>query len=73
MDILKSFEEKIAFAVEKIKILKNEKTILEKQVEQLENMMKAKDQEMDKLVAEKTAIKTRIEDLFNELESIELK
>jgi chromosome segregation ATPase len=73
MDMLKSFEEKIAYAVEKIKILKDEKTNLEKRVEELEEMMKSKDEEIDKLIIEKTAIKTRIEDLFNELESIELK
>lgn len=73
MNMLKSFDEKIAYAVEKIKILKDEKTNLEKRVEELEDMMKSKDQEIDKLIIEKTAIKNRIEDLFNELELIELK
>ena len=73
MDMLKSFEEKIAYAVEKIKILKDEKAILDKRVKELEDMMKSKDQEMNKLIEEKTAIKTRLEDLFTELDSIDLK
>lgn len=73
MDVFKSFEEKIAYAVEKIKILKDEKTGLEKRIAELEDMMNSKDQEIDKLKAEKTAIKGQIENLFNELESIGLK
>jgi chromosome segregation ATPase len=72
MNMLKTFEEKISYAVEKIKILKDEKTGLEKRVEELESMLKSRDEEIDKLQAEKTSIKTSIEDLFNELESIEL-
>ncbi|MGD0283830.1 MAG: hypothetical protein ABSB95_15895 [Dissulfurispiraceae bacterium] len=72
MNMLKTFEEKITYAVEKIKILKEEKTSLEKRVEELESILKSKDEEIDKLLVEKTSIKTSIEDLFNELESIEL-
>lgn len=73
MDVFKSFEEKIAYAVEKIKTLKDEKTGLEKRIAELEDLMNSKDQEIDKLKAEKTAIKGQIENLFNELESIGLK
>ncbi len=72
MDMLKTFEEKITYAVEKIKILKEEKNKLDKRIEELENMLRLKEQEVDKLMVEKASIKTQIEDLFNELDSIEL-
>jgi hypothetical protein len=71
--MLNTFEEKITYAVEKIKMLKEEKNNLVKQMEELENIMKSKDNEIDKLMAEKALIKTQLEDLFNELDSIELK
>ena len=71
--MLKTFEEKITYAVEKIKMLKEEKNNLVKQLEELEDMIRSKDNEIDKLMVEKASIKTQIEDLFNELDSIELK
>ena len=71
--MLKTFEEKISYAVEKIKMLKEEKNNLVKQIEELERMIKSKDYEIDKLMVEKTSIKTQLEDLFNELDSLELK
>jgi len=71
--MLKTFEEKIAYAVEKIKMLKEEKNNLVKQLEELESVIKSKDNEIDKLGVEKASIKTRLEDLFNELDLIELK
>jgi len=71
--MLNTFEEKITYAVEKIKMLKEEKNNLGKQIEKLESMIKSKDNEIDKLMVEKASIKTQLEDLFNELDSIELK
>ena len=71
--MLKTFEEKITYAVEKIKLLKEEKNNLVKQLEELESMIKSKDNEIDKLMLEKASIKTQLEDLFNELDLIELK
>ena len=73
MNMLNTFEEKITYAVEKIKMLKEEKNNLGKQIEKLESMIKSKDNEIDKLMVEKASIKTQLEDLFNELDSIELK
>ena len=73
MNMLNTFEEKITYAVEKIKMLKEEKNNLGKQIEKLESMIRSKDNEIDKLMVEKASIKTQIEDLFNELDSIELK
>lgn len=71
--MLKTFEEKITYAVEKIKMLKEEKNNLVKQLEELEDIIKSKDNEIDKLMVEKASIKTQLEDLFNELDLIELR
>ena len=70
MDMLKTFEEKITYAVEKVKMLKEDKVKLEKRIEELEDIIKSKDREIDKLTGEKSAIRTQIEDLFHELDSI---
>ena len=73
MELLKTFEEKIAYAVEKVKALKEEKNNLEKKIRELENIIKSKDHEIEKITYEKTAVKTQIEALLKELDSIELK
>lgn len=73
MEALKTFEEKIAIAVEKVKILKEEKNSLEKRVKELEDAIRLKDIEIEKLSKEKAFIKDQIEDLLNELDSIGLK
>ncbi len=71
--MLKTFEEKITYAIEKIKILKEEKGGLERKIEELKDMIDSKNQEIERLNVERTSIKTQLEDLFNELESIDLK
>ena len=73
MEMLKTFEEKITYAIEKIKILKEEKGGLERKIEELKDMIDSKNQEIERLNVERTSIKTQLEDLFNELESIDLK
>jgi FtsZ-binding cell division protein ZapB len=73
VELLKTFEEKIAYAVEKVKALKEEKNNLEKKIRELENIIKSKDHEIEKITSEKTAVKTHIEALLKELDSIELK
>jgi FtsZ-binding cell division protein ZapB len=73
VDVLKTFEDKIAYAVEKVKVLKEENSSLKKRINELENDIKLKDNEIEKLSTEKTSIKSQIEDLLNELETIELK
>lgn len=73
MEALKTFDEKIAIAVEKVKSLKEEKERLEKRVKELEDTLRLKDIEIEKLSMEKSAIKNQIEDLLNELEIIGLK
>ena len=73
VEALKTFEEKIAVAVEKVKILKKEKNSLEKRVEELQDALRLKDMEIERLTLEKSAIKNQIENLLNELESIDIK
>ena len=72
MEMFKTFEEKISFAVEKVKALKEEKTGLEEKIKELEISLKQKDLDIEKLTSEKTFIKSQIEDLLNELEPVEL-
>ena len=71
--MLKTFEEKIAYAVEKVKSLKDENSALQKKIRDLESVIAAKDQEIGKLGEEKMSVKKQLEDLFTELEAIELK
>ncbi len=73
MEALRTFEEKIAVAVEKVRTLKEEKNSLERRVEELEDALRLKDMEIERLTLEKSAVKSQIEDLLNELESIGMK
>ncbi|HWR89841.1 MAG TPA: cell division protein ZapB [Dissulfurispiraceae bacterium] len=73
MEALKTFEQKIAHAIDKIKALKEENNNLMKEIADLENSLRLKDQEMERLVAERGSIRDQIEDLLKELETIELK
>jgi len=70
---MQSVEEKIAQAIEKVRILKEEKNAVEKRNRDLEETLRVKEQEIERLSNEKTTIKTQIEDLIRELDSFELK
>ncbi len=61
-------EEKIVSAVERIKILKQEKEELQKKVNILEEVLRTKNQEIENLLSEKEAIKKQIEELLKELD-----
>lgn len=61
-------EEKILSAVERIKILKQEKEELQKKVNTLEEVLKTKNQEIENLLSEREAIKKQIEELLKELD-----
>jgi len=61
-------EEKIVSAVERIKILKQEKEELQKKVNTLEEVLKTKNQEIENLLLEREAIKKQIEELLKELD-----
>jgi|OpeIllAssembly_1097287.scaffolds.fasta_scaffold55118_3 chromosome segregation ATPase len=69
---LKNLDEKIANAVSKVKALKEEKVVLERRIRELEAQLMEKNREVEKLSSEKTAIKSQVEDLLNELETLEI-
>lgn len=72
MELLTTFEEKISLAIERIKVLKEERDSLVKRVKELEGIIKSKDQEIETLTTEKASVKKQIEKLLDELESLEL-
>lgn len=72
LDRLKNLEEKIAAAVDRVKALKDEKTVLEKRIKDLEQLLDNKNEEIASLQAEKVSIKGQIDELLEELETIEL-
>lgn len=72
MDRLKNLEQKITNAVEKVKFLKEEKAVCEKKIKELEGLLNEKDNEIKELQSEKISIKSQVEELLNELETLEL-
>jgi len=72
LERLKNLEEKIATVVERVKALKEEKSALERKIRELEGLLNDKNQVIESLTAEKVSIKTQVEDLLTELETIEL-
>lgn len=72
MDRLKNLEEKIASAVERVKALKEEKVSLEKKIRELETTLNERNQEIESLRNEKTSIKSQVEGLLEELETLEI-
>lgn len=72
MDRLKNLEEKIATAVDRVKALKEEKISLEKKIRELEALLDDKNREVESLKDEKTSIKTQVEELLEELETLEI-
>jgi chromosome segregation ATPase len=72
LDRLKNLEEKIASVVDRVKALKEEKTVLEKRISELEAMLDEKNQEIESLKSEKTSIKSQVDELLEELETLEI-
>lgn len=72
MDRLKNLEEKIAVAVDRVKALKEEKASLEKKIRELQAVLDEKNQEIESLRSEKTSIKSQVEELLEELETLEI-
>ncbi len=71
MDRLKDLDEKIAGAINKVKTLKAEKAVLEKRVSELEQALGERQAEIERLTSEKSDVRSQIESLLDELESIE--
>ena len=72
MDRLKNLEEKIATAVDRVKALKEEKISLERKIRELESLLEDKNREVESLKNEKTSIKSQVEELLEELETLEI-
>jgi cell division protein ZapB len=73
LERLKELDEKIAGAINKVKVLKDENKALEQRIRDLEALLNEKGQEVERLASEKAAIKVQIEELLKELEIFELK
>lgn len=68
---LKILEDKIATTIERVKTLKEEKALMENRIKELEELLNEKSQELENMRSEKTAVKSQIEGLLNELETLE--
>jgi septal ring factor EnvC (AmiA/AmiB activator) len=71
LDRLKNLEGKITAAVERVKALKEEKTLLERKVRDLERLLNEQSEEIEALRSEKSSIGNQISELLSELEAIE--
>ncbi len=72
METLRSLDDKIASAIEKVRMLKEEKQALERRVKELEELLNQKNLEIEQLRAEKGSVKGQLEELLSELESLEI-
>jgi chromosome segregation ATPase len=70
---MQTVEEKIAEVIAKVKNLKEEKNAVDKRNGELEETLRAREQEIEKLTYEKNSIKNQIESLLKELDGFELK
>ena len=69
LERLKNLEEKIAVAVERVKALKEEKTLLERKLREYEDMLNEKNREIEAMKSEKSSIGTQLEELLTELDT----
>jgi chromosome segregation ATPase len=69
---LKNLDEQIAGAVSKVKALKEEKGLLERKIKELEASLDEKNQEVERLSSEKNGIKSQLEELLHELETLDV-
>lgn len=72
LERLRSLDEKIAEAINRVRTLKEEKQALERRVQELEMLLNEKNEEIEKLKSEKVLVKGQIEDLLKEIESVEI-
>jgi chromosome segregation ATPase len=72
LEKLKSLEDKISIAIERVKTLKEEKILFERKIRELERLLDEKSQEVEQLRSEKNVIKNQLESLLSELDTIEV-
>jgi FtsZ-binding cell division protein ZapB len=71
LEKLRSLEDKISTAIERVKTLKEEKILFERKIREFERLLDEKTQEVEQLRSEKNAIKNQLESLLSELDSLE--
>jgi len=72
LEKLKTLEDKITSAIEKVKTLKEEKAVTDRRIKELEQLLDQKNEEAEQLKGEKISIKSQLESLLNEIETLEL-
>ena len=72
LEKLKNLEDKISTAIERVKTLKEEKSLSDRRIKELERLLDEKKQELEQLRSEKNLIKNQLEALLGELETLEL-
>lgn len=72
LDKLRSLEDKISVAIERVKTLKEEKTLTDRKLKELERILDEKNVELEQLRADKNLIKSQLEALLGEIETLEL-
>jgi hypothetical protein len=71
LEKLKNLEDKISIAIERVKTLKEEKGLTDRRIKELERLLDEKNQENELLRAEKNLIKSQLEALLSEIETLE--
>jgi chromosome segregation ATPase len=71
LDKLKNLDEKITAAIERVKTLKEDKAVTDKKIKELERLLDEKSQEVEQFRTEKNIIKSQLEALLTEIESLE--
>lgn len=72
LEKLKTLEDKITSAIERVKTLKEEKAVTDRRIKELEQLLDQKNEEVEQLRGEKNSIKSQLESLLNEIETLEL-
>jgi FtsZ-binding cell division protein ZapB len=71
LEKLKNLEDKISLAIERVKTLKEEKGLTDRKIKELERLLDEKNQENELLRAEKNLVKSQLEALLSEIETLE--
>jgi chromosome segregation ATPase len=70
LEKFKTFEDKIAATIERVKALKDEKVLMERRIKELEQLLDEKSQEIEQLKSEKHVVRSQIETLLDELDTL---
>jgi hypothetical protein len=71
LEKLKNLEDKISLAIERVKTLKEEKGLTDRRIKELERLLDEKNQETELLRTEKNIVKSQLEALLSEIETLE--